>query len=119
MRTFLIRLVVNAIALAVAAYFITGIAYGTWVDLLIVAFLFGVVNALVKPVLKLLTCPLVALTLGLFIFVINALMLWLTAALADLVGVRFTVAGFWPAFWGALIVSVVSFVLNRVIEEEK
>jgi len=119
MRIFLIRLIVNAVALAVAARLITGIAYGGWVDLLIVALLFGVVNALVKPVLKLLTCPLIALTLGLFVFVINALMLWLTAVLARLVGVAFIVNGFWPAFWGALIVSAVSYVLQLVLTDER
>ncbi len=119
MRTFVIRLIVNAVALAVAARLIPGIAYGGWGDLVIVAFLFGVVNALVKPVLKLLTCPLVALTLGLFIFVINALMLLLTAVLADLVGVTFRVEGFWSAFWGALIVAVVSYVLQLALTDER
>ena len=112
LRNFVIRVVINAVALAAAAYFVDGINYGTWVDLLLVGAVFGVVNAIIKPIVALLTCPLVALTLGIFILVINALMLWLTSSVASFLGITFSVAGFWPAFWGAIIVSIVSIILS-------
>ena len=73
---------------------------------------FGVVNALVKPLFTFASAPLLLLTLGLFLLVINALLLWLTAWVAEQLQVGWHVDGFWSAFWGALIVSVVSFVLN-------
>ena len=75
------------------------------------------VNAFVRPVLFLLTCPLVLLTLGLFVFVLNAFMLWLTAALAGGLGIDFTVRGFWPALLGSLVVSIVSTVLSVFVGE--
>ena len=78
----------------------------------IVAAIFGLVNALVKPLFVFVTSPLLLLTLGFFLRVINALMLQLTSWLAGVFGLGFHVDGFWPAFWGALIVSVVSFILN-------
>jgi putative membrane protein len=73
---------------------------------------FGVVNVLVRPVVTLLTLPLLIVTLGLFTFVVNALMLRLTGALSDALGLGFHVAGFWPAFWGGLVISIVSFALT-------
>ena len=76
------------------------------------ALIFGFVNAVVRPILGLLTCPLIVLTMGLFILVLNGLMLLLAAWLADLLGVAFFVDGFRAAFWGALVVSVVSFLVN-------
>jgi putative membrane protein len=83
-----------------------------------VALVFGLVNALIRPLLSLLTCPLIILTLGLFTLVINAAMLLLTSALSGAVGLAFVVDGFWPAFWGALIVSIVSFVVTLLIRED-
>ncbi|NOZ73503.1 MAG: phage holin family protein [Chloroflexi bacterium] len=112
MQKLIVRLIINAVALGASAFLIDGIHYGSITDLLIVAALFGIVNAVIKPVIKLLTCPFVALTLGIFILVINALMLWLTGELAQGFGVNFTVANFGSAFFGALIVSVVSIILN-------
>lgn len=119
MRNFIIRFVINTAALAVAAWAIDGIEYGSVTDLLLVALVFGLVNALIKPIVSFLTCSLVALTLGLFTIVINALMLWLTGSIAYLLGIDFTVSGFLPALWGSLIVSVVSIVLNVVLPEDK
>ncbi len=119
---FILRLLATATALWVAELVVPGITYtGGPVGLLLVALVFGFVNAIVRPVLKLLTCPLVILTLGLFIFVLNALMLWLTSALAQALGVGFTVRGFWAALVGAIIVGVVSMLLNLfvgVVDEE-
>lgn len=117
---FLIRLIITAAALWAAVALVNGITFtGGWISLLFVALIFGLVNAIVRPLLKLLTCPLVLLTLGLFIFVINALMLWLTSALSGSLGLGFHVAGFSSAFWGALVVSIVSVVLSIFVPDER
>lgn len=110
---FLLRLLINAVALWVAIRLVPGIDYqGHWVSLLVVALVFGVLNASVRPMLKLLTFPLLILTLGLFTFVINALMLWLTAWVSGLLNLGFYVSGFWSAFLGGLVVSIVSVLLS-------
>ncbi|MDE3088953.1 MAG: phage holin family protein [Chloroflexota bacterium] len=114
----LIRLIINAIALYAATRIVPGLTFdGHWTTIALVAFIFGVVNALVRPLIEVLTCPLILLTLGLFTFVINALMLLLTGWIADQFGLGFHVAGFVPALIGALVVSLVSFVLNLVVTE--
>jgi len=107
------------VALYVAAELVPGIyADGGWPVLVFMALIFGLVNALIRPILKFLTCPLIMLTLGLFTLVINALMLQLASWLGRQFGLGFYVAGFWPAFWGALVISVVSFVLTMLIGDE-
>ncbi len=116
----ILRLVVNAIALYVTTLpqLNIGITFnGQWWEIVVVAFIFGLVNALIRPVLKLLTCPLILLTLGLFTLVINAVMLLLTSGIADYFKISFHVNDFWAAFVGALVVSIVSFVLNLVVRE--
>ena len=117
MRGFIIRLLVNAAALATAAYFLPGIKYGSLQDLLVVALVFGIVNALIKPIVTLLTCPLVLLTLGLFTLVINALMLLLTNTISKVLNLDFTVEGFTTAFVGGLIITLVSFTINALIKD--
>lgn len=113
---FITRLLINAAALWVAIRTVPGISFeGDWPRLLGVALVFGVLNAVIRPVLFILTLPFLILTLGLFTFVLNALMLWLTSAASDLFGLRFYVHGFTAAFLGALIVTVVSFALSLVI----
>ena len=115
---FLIRLLVNAAALWVATRIVPGVHHeGGPLALLAVALVFGLLNALVRPLLKVLTCPLLILTLGLFTFVINALILWLTGALSDSLGIGFHVDGFWAAFWGALVVTVVSVLLSVFVRD--
>jgi putative membrane protein len=110
---FLLRLLINALALWVAIRIVPGIDYqGHWLSLLAVALVFGVLNASVRPILKLLTLPLLLLTLGLFTFVINALMLMLTGWVSGLLNLGFYVDGFWAAFFGGLVVSVVSLLLS-------
>jgi putative membrane protein len=84
------------------------------VTLGIVALIFGVINAVIRPIVILLSLPLEILTLGLFTFVINALMLLLTSGIAHRLHLGFRVDGFWPAFVGALVISVVSFLLSRL-----
>lgn len=103
------RLLVNAVAIWVAVRVVDGLEFtGTWMQMGVVAGVLALVNALVRPVLTMLTCPLVLLTLGLFTLVINALMLMLTGWLSGKLSLGFAVSGFGPAFWGALIISVVS-----------
>jgi putative membrane protein len=117
---FLIRLLITAAALWVAVHLVDGIDYtGPPLHLLVVALVFGVVNAVVRPLLVMLTCPLIALTLGLFVFVLNALMLLLTSALSGALGLGFHVNGFVPAFLGGLVVGITSAVLNLVVADEK
>jgi putative membrane protein len=121
MSHFIIRLVINALALGVAAVIVPDIRFAgaesaLIINLLIVALIFGLANAVIKPLLMLVTCPFYILTLGLFTFVVNALMLMLTSWLT---GPRFVVEGFWPALFGAIIISVVSTVLSMVLKEGK
>ena len=110
------RLIINAVALWLATRVIDGITFnGDWFTLVLVGLLFGLLNAIVRPVLKLLTLPLMILSLGLFTFVLNAFMLWLTARVSEAGGLGFHVAGARPAFLGALFVTVVSFVLSLLV----
>jgi putative membrane protein len=124
MKNLIIRLLVNAIALAAASWLVSGITLqgattGKRVlTLLIVAAIFGVVNAIVKPVVKVLSFPLLILTLGLLTFVINAAMLLLTSWITGKLDVQFHVDGFWSALFGALIISVVGMILNAVLPEK-
>jgi putative membrane protein len=114
----LLRILINAAALWVATQIVPGVTHtGPWFSLLLVALVFGLLNALVRPILKLLTCPLILLTLGLFTFVINAIVLWLTSAVSESLGIGFHVAGFVPAFLGALVVTVVSVLLSVVLRD--
>jgi putative membrane protein len=114
----LLRILINAAALWVATQIVPGVTHtGPWFSLLLVALVFGLLNALVRPILKLLTCPLILLTLGLFTFVINAIVLWLTSAISESLGIGFHVAGFVPAFLGALVVTVVSVLLSVVLRD--
>ncbi len=117
---FLVRLLINAAALWVALQIVPGIRYdGHWSLLLAVALVFGVLNTVVRPVLTVLALPLLVLTLGLFTFVINALMLMLTGWVSGLLDLGFHVAGFWPAFWGAFVVSLVSVMLSISIRKQE
>ncbi len=125
---FLIRILVNAAALFVATRVVPGITIGLdnsisntrdIETLLIVALIFGLVNAVIKPILATLTCPLYILTLGLFTFVVNALMLLLASWIATQLGFIFTVDGFAAALVGAIVISIVSFILSAVIGEER
>lgn len=113
MSHFLLRLLINAAALWVATRVVPGVtSVGEWIPFFGVALVFGVINTFVGFTTKILTFPLIILTLGLFIFVINGLMLWLTSAAAGALDLGFRVDGFWAAFWGALVVSVVSTALS-------
>ena|SRR5580765_5216736 len=114
----LIRLIVNAAALWAATQVVTGVTYhGDVLPFLGVALVFGVVNTLIRPILKLFTFPLIVLTIGVFVLVINALMLWLTSSISSALGLGFHVTGFGAAFWGGLVVSLVSLALNFFMRE--
>jgi putative membrane protein len=120
---FLVRLLAGAVALAVAAWLIDGISVGPGttgerlLTLLAVALIFGLVNAIVRPIVRLISIPLFILTLGLFTFVVNALMLMLTAWIGDQFDLAFEVDGFWAALLGALVISIVTFVLNVLLPD--
>jgi putative membrane protein len=115
---FLARLLVNAAALWVATRVVPGVSYeGGWAPFLGTAAVFGVLNAFIRPVAKILTFPLIIVTLGVFALVVNGLMLWLTSSLSEALGLGFHVTGFWAAFWGALVVSLVSTILSMLVAD--
>ena len=118
---FLVRVLVSAAALAVATWAVPGIellAASGWTrvgTLLAVAVIFGLINAFLKPLIKVVGCVFYVLTLGLIALVVNGLLLWLTSWIAGKLNLPFHVTGFWPAFWGAIIVGLVSWLLNLLI----
>jgi putative membrane protein len=118
MFRFLVRLVLTALALWLATAIVGGISlYGDsagaqFVSLLLVALIFTLVNTLVKPIVMMVGCALYVLTLGLFGLVVNALMFWLTGWVSEKLSLGFFVDGFWPAFWGAIIVSIAMWVMD-------
>lgn len=128
MTSLILRLVINAVGLWLAATLVNGVDIGameggegltgrTILALLVLALIFTIVNALVKPFVKLLSLPLLILTLGLFTLVINALMLWLTSWISSFTDYGLTLSGFWAAVWGALIISIVNLVLGAFVPD--
>jgi putative membrane protein len=123
---FLIRLLINAVALWVAiqitrGFFPEGISFtGGWLQLLLVALIFGILNAIVRPILAVLTCPLQMLTLGLFTWVLNAIMLWLTGYVStNVFDLGFQVHGALPPLLGALVISIVSVILSIFVRDSR
>lgn len=117
----LVRLGINAIALWAAIELIPGLTYeGSGTSLLIIALIFGLVNALVRPVIILLTCPLIVLSLGLFVLIINTIMLSLTVWLSgEVFNLNLMSEGFWSTFLGAVVISIVSGVINLLIKDDR
>ena len=121
----LIRVLATAVALFVAARVVPGIQLlaGTTLSkvttLVVVALIFGLANTVLKPIVKTLGCMFYVLTLGLFGLVVNGLMLWLTSWVAGKLNEPFHVTGFWPAFWGAIIVGVVSWLLSLTLGADR
>jgi putative membrane protein len=112
-RSLLLHWILNAAALWIAAALIPGLDFnGGPGRLLLVAAVFGIVNSILRPLLTILTCPLIILTLGLFTLVINAFMLWVTGWFSESWNLGFTVSGFWAAFFGGLVVGLVSMLLS-------
>ncbi len=122
MQKFLIRLVINAVALYAAIALLSGHGItpqsDSWVSLIWLALIFGIINAILRPVLMVIGCPLIILTLGLGTLLINTLLFYLVGWVGQYFGIGFMVAGFVPAFLGALIVSVVSFILSALLRDE-
>jgi putative membrane protein len=118
-----IKVLVTAVALWVCTLLVDGIAIGgsdqaTRIGtLIVVALIFGLVNAVIKPVIKTIGCAFYVLTLGLIGLVVNALLFLLVGWISDKLGLPFQVAGFWPAFWGAIVVAVVGFILHLIIPD--
>jgi putative membrane protein len=119
---FIIRWGINAAALwaAVAILGPNRMSYTKWTDIVMLALIFGFVNALLRPVLKVLTCPLIIITLGLFTLVINTFLFLVTTWIGSGLGINLFIADsvFWNAFWGALIVSGVSVILSLILKDE-
>ena len=111
---FILRVLIAALGLWLATEWVTGITVSTPTTLIFAALLLGVVNAIVRPIVVLLTLPATLLTLGLFLLVVNAAMLGLVAAFLP----GFSIAGFWPAFWAALIVSLVSWLGAALVKQD-
>jgi putative membrane protein len=121
----ILQVVISAAALAVATWAVPGIqllAGSDWSKagtLLGVSLIFGIINAVLKPLIKVIGCAFYVLTLGLAALVVNGLLLWLTSVVAGDLTLPFHVTGFWPAFWGAIIVGLVSWLLHLVIGDER
>ncbi|MFV0338269.1 MAG: phage holin family protein [Chthoniobacterales bacterium] len=109
MTGFIIRWLITTVAVFIAAQIIPGISYGdSWTTLLAASLLLGIINALVRPILLILSIPFILVTMGFFILIINALLLWFVSALLP----SFHVDGFWTAFFGAIVVSIVSWLMS-------
>ncbi|HEY2980087.1 MAG TPA: phage holin family protein [Anaerolineales bacterium] len=122
MTKFFIRWVINAIALYLAIFLLDGRGLeftGDWLSIIWLALIFGLVNAFLRPLLALLTCPLIILTLGLFTLLINTFLFWLTGQIGQAFDLGLTVEGFWPAFLGGLIVSIVSIIMSMFLRDER
>ena len=121
MVSILVRIIVNALALWAATLVpgisVTGSSGEKIGTLLLVAIIFGVINAVLKPIIKTLGCPLYLLSLGLIGLVVNALLFMLGGWVAGQLGLSFEVAGFWAAFWGAIVMGIVSFLINVIIPD--
>jgi putative membrane protein len=114
MKSFFIRWLITALSVLVAAKLFSGITYESWVSLLIAALILGFLNAVIRPILLLLSLPFILVTMGLFILVVNAVVLKLTSGLTP----GFQVTGFWTTIFGALIISFVSWALSAVFRDE-
>lgn len=121
MTKLILRWGISMAALFAAAWLVEGIRVEgrAWLAYAGMALVLGLVNAIVRPLLKALSCPLILLTLGLFVLVINGITLYLAARISTVMGLGFVVDGFWAAFWGALIVSIVTTVLSVFIPDEE
>lgn len=113
----ILQILVNAGALWVAVYIVPDLDWSgdAWWQFLLVAVIFSLVNTFIKPILKIITLPITAVTLGLFLLVINALMLLLTGWVSDQLDLGFTVNGFWAALLGSIVISIVGWVLSMVV----
>lgn len=113
MAYFLLRIMINALSIGVAVKLVDGITFtGEWWKMIIIGIIFGIVNSIIKPIISFFSLPLIVLTLGIFILVINALMLIITAKISIPFNLGLQIDGFMPAIWGAIIISVISLLLS-------
>jgi len=111
LKEFLQRWIINTVAALIATYLVSGITYQTWVDLFVATFILGLLNTFVRPILMLFSLPLLVFTLGLFTLIINALLLYFVGFL---LAPKFNVTSFGAAFWGALVITIISLILNSL-----
>ena len=122
---FVLRVLITAVAMLVATWLLAGIEVTASTTarkiatLVVVALIFGVINAVLKPIVKVVGCIFYILTLGLIGLVVNGLLLWLTSWVAGQLNLPFHITGFWPAFWGAIIIGVVSWLLSILLGEKR
>ncbi len=122
---FVLRILVTAVAVAIAAVLVPGIQLPTSrtsekiLTLIVVALIFGLVNAVLKPIIKVVGCIFYVLTLGLIGLIVNGLLFWLTSWVAGQLKLPFHITGFWPAFWGAIIVGIVGWLLNLFLHDDR
>src|SRR4030042_4309660 len=115
MTYLILRIMINALSIAAAAKLVDGITFtGEWWKMIIIGAVFGIVNSLIKPFVTLFTFPLIILTLGLFTLIVNTLMLTITVELSEPLRLGLQINGFWSAFKGALIISIVSLLLSWI-----
>jgi len=115
MTYMILKIMINALSIAAAVKFVDGIVFtGEWWKMIIIGAVFGIVNSLIKPIVTIFTFPLIILTLGLFTLIVNTIMLIITAKLSIPLELGLRIYGFWPAFKGALIISLVSIMLSWI-----
>jgi len=120
MIRFILRWAINAIALYAALRWVPGLHAQSmsWLNILLLALIFGLVNALIRPVLSLVTCPMIVLTLGLFTLLLNTFLFWVTGWIGERFGIGFQATDFLALFLGALVVSLVSWILSQLLKGE-
>ncbi len=122
MPKFITRWIVNALAIYLAVYFVPGISLsGEWTSLIWIALIFGLINALLRPIIKFFTFPLILITLGLFSLIINSFLFWLTSLIGKGFGIGLNITSpvFWNALLGGLVVSIVSVILNHFLKDKR
>lgn len=119
MTRFILRWAINAAAIFLAIRIVPGISLESgWLSVIWLALILGLVNAFLRPLLTLLTCPLIIVTLGLFSLLINTFLFWLSGQIGQVVGIHITFDGFWPVFLGGLVISVVSVLMTLLLKDE-
>jgi len=112
---FIARIIANSIGILIAAYFVSGIAFkGDLIDLVITGFILAIANSIVKPILKFITGPLIVLTMGLFMVVINVIILWIATLLVP----ELTIVGFWAYFWGVIILAILNAITHTIARKK-
>ena len=112
---FIARIIANSIGILIAAYFVSGIAFkGDLIDLVITGFILAIANSIVKPILKFITGPLIVLTMGLFMVVINVIILWIATLLVP----ELTIIGFWAYFWGVIILAILNAITHTIARKK-